>query len=400
MNFGGQAGCPSLIKPSKQDLIAKAFQPLVDAPDSMLPEGMNYDSLPCPAQGCRGCKGPKCRDDNKHDDDKPSKTGIQPVQTSKASTQMAASTPVKTTGSQLNPSNAVIASKWSTVSMPTSQSVSTAASLFVSASSSSSVVVRPTLSCEAIAALDEPELDASNGTLRRSYPIDLRSYHLERRGDKHGQACGIVLRSFAYPASGSWMREVGRKPKQFGYNHKDSCDNYDWDKPDPSSEWETEHVLEWQIVVAFFNQMNQDIKKDFIHPDPDRNGDKVDFCEYWRESWAFDLQYYQVMADPQAKVSPKPISVSVLSTQAVSLSVSSTQPISQIKPSTTPKPAPKTPKIRDGTPFGWLASQYPHVRKRLGSKWVEEFTLLEKVLNGQYKGKVSHSVKYPTRDSR
>jgi hypothetical protein len=47
--FTEQAGCDPLI-PSKTDLINKAFGPLVDSSDGLVPGGMNYDDLPCPAK--------------------------------------------------------------------------------------------------------------------------------------------------------------------------------------------------------------------------------------------------------------------------------------------------------------------------------------------------------------
>jgi hypothetical protein len=82
LNLADKAGCPSLIKiPSKEDLIKKAFEPLSNAPDEVIPGGMNYASLPCPKKGCRGCKGPKCRSNNSNHNHGASKTGGQPAST-------------------------------------------------------------------------------------------------------------------------------------------------------------------------------------------------------------------------------------------------------------------------------------------------------------------------------
>jgi hypothetical protein len=344
---------------------------------------MNYDSLPCPAKGCRGCKGPKCRNDNKHDDDEASKTGIQTAQKSKVSTQESTSPPAKTTGGILSPSNAVMSSKWPTVSTLVSRSAS-ASSQSLASSSLSSFLVRPTRSCQALAALDEADLITNNETLKRDNFVDVRPHHVEKRGEKSGEACGVDLVSFSFPSSGQWPK--GKKPKEYGFNIRDSCDNYDSDKPEPAVPgvwgYQTEHVLEWQIVTTFFNQINGEYKKDFVHPDPDRKGDKVDFCEYWKESWAFDLAHDQVMDDPRPKavVTPTPTPINVL--------ISSTRPRSRARPSKTPVSKP-IPKVRKGTPFGWLASQYPH-KGRNGAEWVEEFALLEQRLNGEYKAKVSY----------
>jgi hypothetical protein len=80
LNLADKAGCPSLIQmPSKDELIKKAFGPLSNAADEVIPGGMRYESLPCPKKGCRGCKGPKCSGSKASDDSHGgSKTGGQP----------------------------------------------------------------------------------------------------------------------------------------------------------------------------------------------------------------------------------------------------------------------------------------------------------------------------------
>jgi hypothetical protein len=83
--------------PSRDDLIKRAFEPLSNAPDEAIPGGMNYESLPCPKKGCRGCKGPKCRSNNSNDSHGASKTGGQPTSTKRQSqTQQTSKAPTTT----------------------------------------------------------------------------------------------------------------------------------------------------------------------------------------------------------------------------------------------------------------------------------------------------------------
>jgi hypothetical protein len=62
--------------PLKDELIKKAFKPLSNTADKVIPGGMQYKSLPCPKRGCRGYKGPKCsRSTASNDKHSGSKTG-------------------------------------------------------------------------------------------------------------------------------------------------------------------------------------------------------------------------------------------------------------------------------------------------------------------------------------
>jgi hypothetical protein len=86
VGFGlaGEAGCPTPFSFSKADL-AKRFLDFADAPDALIPEGINYDELPCP-KGKKASKKCKERNGDHDDNDKPSPTPTkdtsQPAKTS------------------------------------------------------------------------------------------------------------------------------------------------------------------------------------------------------------------------------------------------------------------------------------------------------------------------------
>jgi hypothetical protein len=67
VGFGlaSEAGCKTPFKFSKADL-AKKFLDFANAPDGLIPEGINYDELPCP-KGKKASK--KCKDKNGEGDD-------------------------------------------------------------------------------------------------------------------------------------------------------------------------------------------------------------------------------------------------------------------------------------------------------------------------------------------
>ena len=217
-----------------------------------------------------------------------------------------------------------------------------------------------------MAAKDTDEEIPQSELRKRSYPIDLPLYRLEKRAkEKTAKACKTVdLASFRYPSAGEWGGVRSFTPKRYGFNNRDSCENYEWDSPDtnPEVKYETEHVLEWQIVAGFFTKMGEEIDKEFEHPDPEKkDGKKTNFCEYWKESWAFTS--IQVMDDPDPAAATAP---------------------TVIGPDGTTIMAPEAQKRKS---FEWLASQYPYKdqKKGGGEMWLEELTLLEKKLNGDNK---------------
>ncbi|KAF2005391.1 hypothetical protein P154DRAFT_571114 [Amniculicola lignicola CBS 123094] len=116
-------------------------------------------------------------------------------------------------------------------------------------------------------------------------------------------ACGFNLKSNNYDSSG----KLGN-PLIYGFNIPDSCDRYEFGplaKKATGGDYDTEHILEFQLLTDFFNDVNNKwAKNHFEHPDsaevientnpPERK--KIDFCKYWRESW--DLKTEERFAIP------------------------------------------------------------------------------------------------------
>jgi hypothetical protein len=126
--------------------------------------------------------------------------------------------------------------------------------------------------------------------------------------------------------------------------------------------------MEWQLVVRLFNIMGEKITTEFDHPKPGNNG-KIEFCEYWKESWSFRGE--QVMDGPV------PVTLSPASPSSVSGPIPSTDPISV---------SGAIQQAIQRTPFKWLASQYPY--RHAGDGWLDELTLLERKTNSESKGRV------------
>lgn len=190
----------------------------------------------------------------------------------------------------------------------------------------------------------------------------------------------MTLLSFNYPPYGQWSRITSYTPKKYGFNERDSCDNYEMDNPDTSTKgvkYQTEHVLEWQLVGDFFTQMGKQIKTKFDHPNPTiTDGEKIGFCTYWKESWDFTRTQVMEGLPVVAAASPSPGAAT--------------------GPTPTPVSKPGTKPVAR-KPFELLALEYPYKDKGRGGaegaeKWLEEFTLLERVLNGENKNAVRTSL--------
>lgn len=107
--------------------------------------------------------------------------------------------------------------------------------------------------------------------------------------------------------------------------------------------------MEWQVVTDFFGKLDEKNGKKYVHPDPRKNKEKVDFCTYWVESWNFaDSQTFSIGTDPKA------------------------------------------PKL---TPFRHLASVYPSYKN-----YRDEMLALQRTINQQAKAFVSPSIMYHRRD--
>lgn len=138
--------------------------------------------------------------------------------------------------------------------------------------------------------------------------------HVEKRSTpKSGKACNFNLKALNYPEKREmvshvrvWDLEYDKKPfptvhadlfqpknaNWYGFVKPDVCDDLVFRaaaKPAagiPETDYQVEHVLEWNVVTRFFDWVrDQKPGKVFEHPDKAQKGKKVDFCEYWRQTW-------------------------------------------------------------------------------------------------------------------
>lgn len=114
---------------------------------------------------------------------------------------------------------------------------------------------------------------------------------LAKRDVKKGKPCSAVaaykdweLASDNYPSNG----QLGADVDAYGWTKQNDYCDYNWQsgtKANTGSSYHSEHVMEWQIVTDFFVKMQSKGGSNYVHPDPSKNGQKVDFCTYWIESW-------------------------------------------------------------------------------------------------------------------
>ncbi|KAH4663962.1 hypothetical protein HBH70_213330 [Parastagonospora nodorum] len=278
MIFGGlstseAAGCG---KPpfSLAKLAAKFFE-IANVPDATLPGGIDYRTLPCPKGGCRGTKegdNPQERPQDRPKSDAPSKTDSTSEISATASKSTSEFTPKAT----------------------------------------------QTADCKAIVKKLERESTAEKAQIARTLH-DRRL--VGKRSKKSGKACklnkrnrnsGWNLHSNSYPSNpikeaNPENPDMGFDSQAYGWSESNTCDSFDWGRAhfttDDEDAYQTEHILEWSVITNFFTQLNDQYKKDqFEHPKPAANKRKVNFCEYWEESWKFhrdvDGRPTQVMNNP------------------------------------------------------------------------------------------------------
>lgn len=129
-----------------------------------------------------------------------------------------------------------------------------------------------------------------------------RSVHrLSKRDKKSGNPCSsnsaykdFKLSSDEYPSNGQLAANV----PSWGYKKQnDKCD-YEWldgKVQIAGNDYDSEHVMEWQIVTDFFQKMQAKGGSNYDHPDPNQAGVKTDFCTYWIESWSLeDTQAFSI----------------------------------------------------------------------------------------------------------
>lgn len=92
----------------------------------------------------------------------------------------------------------------------------------------------------------------------------------------------------------------------YGWQNPVDCNRMEWGnggsfKRQTSTQYEVEHILEWQLVTGFFDWMNDkhyNNKRKF--DDPKKPGNKVDFCDYWVGIWK-DAKAFTIPGKPIAR---------------------------------------------------------------------------------------------------
>ncbi|KAF4906599.1 Chitotriosidase-1 [Colletotrichum fructicola] len=105
---------------------------------------------------------------------------------------------------------------------------------------------------------------------------------LEKRGTKTSSLCGLGTR-FQYP-SDTEAKDMGNPA--YGFTTTD-CDDYTWGGPlsadTPNSNYEAEHILEFQLTKQFFQELDQTL--DVVpHPDPNKQT-TLKFCGLVDQLW-------------------------------------------------------------------------------------------------------------------
>ncbi|KAK7732719.1 hypothetical protein SLS63_004974 [Diaporthe eres] len=104
------------------------------------------------------------------------------------------------------------------------------------------------------------------------------------RATKDGSICDFPLK-LQYPGA----KQVPNAPA-YGFRQPDVCENLDFGTPlpgrvitTPPTQYDSEHVLEVQLLKQFFSDLDKSLKK-VPHPDPS-NTNMLSFCELVMEQW-------------------------------------------------------------------------------------------------------------------
>lgn len=136
---------------------------------------------------------------------------------------------------------------------------------------------------------DSDDLDDPESVSKRDVS-GLLDYHLlEKRAEKKISFCSgkMEVVSPKYDSSGVIVTKQ-KSIKTYGYKNPDDCDDYDFGLvgiPTVTSQYATEHILEFQLLKIFLEAKND---KDGLSY-KDAAGDSVDLCDYMKEYWAGDI---------------------------------------------------------------------------------------------------------------
>ena len=117
---------------------------------------------------------------------------------------------------------------------------------------------------------------------------DLSGLHLiEKRAEKKIEFCsstGMQVVSPKYDSSGEIVTKQ-KSIKTYGYKNPAECDDYDFGLvgiPTDTSQFATEHILEFQLLKIFFEAKSDN--DGFIYKNA--AGTEVDLCAYMKEYWS------------------------------------------------------------------------------------------------------------------
>ncbi|KAI0108573.1 glycosyl hydrolases family 18-domain-containing protein [Nemania sp. FL0031] len=106
---------------------------------------------------------------------------------------------------------------------------------------------------------------------------------LQKRAPKTTTICGKVI-SFSYPSDTEAKKDGN---PTYGFRTTD-CGDYDFGAPletdTAESKYEAEHVLEFQLIKQFFDDLDQNFRDPFDNPDPSKNT-PVNFCQLVNLLW-------------------------------------------------------------------------------------------------------------------
>lgn len=117
------------------------------------------------------------------------------------------------------------------------------------------------------------------------------THYLEKRTDhkSHSFCKGIAMiniNSPPYDSSGTITKHVPNI-KSWGYPDPDDCKSVDFGKlaVTQTSEFATEHILEFQTIKLFFDNTSAALKNKVDFKNPTGLGKNVDFCHYLQPYW-------------------------------------------------------------------------------------------------------------------
>ncbi|KAK8093699.1 Glycosyl hydrolases family 18 protein, partial [Apiospora hydei] len=134
---------------------------------------------------------------------------------------------------------------------------------------------------------DHPHNDSHHHYSNEKYELlpELLKRKIEPRADKKISICGSS-QNFKYPSSG----EIPNA-NVYGYEDPDNCNSFAWGNPlagrVTGTKYDTEHLLEAQMINEFFNYLNGELGQTL--PDPQAPAQNIRFCDYVQKLFAVQV---------------------------------------------------------------------------------------------------------------